>query len=402
MGYGMNLYRRSRSVSGPGSDRRSRNRDWHRLRPVLLALEDRRLLSTFTVSSLADSAPANNPTPNTLRWAVEQADAATSASTINFNLGSNATTIILSQGALELSNTSFSTTITGPGASLLSVSGNQASSVLQIDQGVTASISGLTITGGSTSSSGGGVFDKGTVTLANCTISGNTAANSGGDSGGGGVYATGTLTITDCTISNNTADSAGGVSASGKATITGCTISGNSAENGGGGGLYTFGNATITGCTISGNSTSQRGGGLVNFSAGTATITSCTISSNTAVHSGGGVLNDNSAAFTDCTLSGNTATATGGGIYNVVTATFTGCTLSGNTTAGVGGAVLNLGTSTLSDCTLSGNSAAGDGGGLDIFAGSKATITGTIVAGNIGDNGTGDLGGTVSGITGTT
>ena len=33
-------------------------------------------VATFTVTSTADSAPANNPTTGTLRWAVEQADAA--------------------------------------------------------------------------------------------------------------------------------------------------------------------------------------------------------------------------------------------------------------------------------------------------------------------------------------
>ena len=58
-----------------------------RVVPAILALEDRRLLATFTVTSTADTAPASNPAAGTLRWAVEQANLATSPSTINFNLG---------------------------------------------------------------------------------------------------------------------------------------------------------------------------------------------------------------------------------------------------------------------------------------------------------------------------
>ena len=57
----------------------------------------------------------------------------------------------------------------------MTISGNNASRVFQVDQGVTASFSGLTITGGSTSGSGGGLDNFGTATLTDCTISGNSA-----------------------------------------------------------------------------------------------------------------------------------------------------------------------------------------------------------------------------------
>ena len=55
--------------------------------------------------------------------------------------------------------------------------------VFQVDKGVTASLSGLTITGGVAGNSavGGGVYsDGGTVTLSNCTVSGNSAGGGGG------------------------------------------------------------------------------------------------------------------------------------------------------------------------------------------------------------------------------
>ena len=138
----------TRSVKALDPGRHGLRRDRHRLRPSFLPLEERRLLSTLTVNSTADSAPAGNPAPGTLRWAVEKADEATSPTTINFNLGSAPTTITLEQGELELYNTADAITITGPGASLLTISGNDLNRVFQIDPEVTASLSGLTITGG--------------------------------------------------------------------------------------------------------------------------------------------------------------------------------------------------------------------------------------------------------------
>jgi hypothetical protein len=67
------------------------------MEPVLLPLEDRRLLSTFQVTSAADSDPAIAPAPHTLRWVVKQANAATSARSIEIELGSSPATIALAQ-----------------------------------------------------------------------------------------------------------------------------------------------------------------------------------------------------------------------------------------------------------------------------------------------------------------
>jgi hypothetical protein len=104
-------------ISGRGTlaGRKQQKQRW-RMRPTVLALEERTMLSTFTVTSVADSAPAGSPDPNTLRWAVEQANAATSASTIEIELGTSPATITLLQGQLELDNASYATTIyDGPG-----------------------------------------------------------------------------------------------------------------------------------------------------------------------------------------------------------------------------------------------------------------------------------------------
>ena len=142
----------------------ARRRQRRRMRPTLLALEERALLSTFPVTSAADSAPASAPAVNTLRWAVEQANAATSASSIEIELGTSPATITLLQGQLELNNTAYPTTIyNGPGEGAVTISGNNASRVFQIDGGVTASISGMTITGGNAPNyySGGGLANYG-------------------------------------------------------------------------------------------------------------------------------------------------------------------------------------------------------------------------------------------------
>ena len=67
----------------------------------------------------------------------------------------------------------------------MTVSGGGTSRVFQVDAGVTASISGLTITGGNAGySTGGGLYNDGTATLTNCTVSGNSATGNGG----GGLY----------------------------------------------------------------------------------------------------------------------------------------------------------------------------------------------------------------------
>ena len=64
-------------------------------------------------------------------------------------------TITLTGTQLELSNTTETETITGPAAGV-TVSGGGLSRVFQVDGGVTASISGLTITGGNVGYTGYG------------------------------------------------------------------------------------------------------------------------------------------------------------------------------------------------------------------------------------------------------
>ena len=70
----------SESISGAAGGGTVEARQRRRMRPTLLALEDRRLLSTFTVTSTLDDGSVG-----TLRWAVGQANSTGGAETIAFD-----------------------------------------------------------------------------------------------------------------------------------------------------------------------------------------------------------------------------------------------------------------------------------------------------------------------------
>ena len=118
--------------------------------------------------------------------------------------------------------------------------------MLAVDVGVTATISGLTITGGGgidVLPDGGGILNQGVLSVANSTIVGNSAES------GGGIRNDGTLSVTNSTISGNSGDSNGGGiynALGGTLSVTHSTIVGNAADAddntvGYGGGIYTDG-----------------------------------------------------------------------------------------------------------------------------------------------------------------
>jgi predicted outer membrane repeat protein len=214
-------------ASGP--DRRTR----HGLRPVVLALEDCRLLSTIVVNN-----PTDTPVMGEidLRQAIAQANSTGKAETIVFNstVFKTPQTITLGGSALDLSDTSGQETITGPTAGV-TISGGGHSGVFQVDAGATATLSGLTISG-SFAQIGGGAYNvsTGTATFTDCTLNGNSVAGDGGSSSGGALFDQGKATLTNCTIAGNSAaESGGGIEAHGTVTVTFSTFSGNQAIYGG-------------------------------------------------------------------------------------------------------------------------------------------------------------------------
>ena len=175
---------------------------------------------------------------------------AASGDTINFSLAYPATITLASTLTM---NTSL--TISGPGASNLAISGNNAVQVFSI-YGGTVNISGVTIENGNSGGNlGGGLENGGTLTLTNSTVSGNSATYDAG-----GIYNYGTLTLTNSTVSgNSTIYDAGGIYNQGTLTLTNSTVSGNSTTYDVGG-IYNCGTLTLTNSTVSGNSASWTGG----------------------------------------------------------------------------------------------------------------------------------------------
>jgi CSLREA domain-containing protein len=199
-------------------------------------------------------------------------------------------TITLTSGEIALDK---SLTINGPGALLLTLSGNNVSRIFRVGFNVTGvSISGLTISNGKAGDLGGGIVSDGDLALTNCAIVNNASGNGWG---GGGVYqAGGTGTFTGCTFSGNTAAAGGGLQViNANASFTNCTISGNTASLFGGGVVFdTIGSGdaktlTITNCTIANNTSAGTGGLQVNSGGGinaTATLRNSLIANNSTTN----------------------------------------------------------------------------------------------------------------------
>ena len=229
--------------------------------------------ATITVTSLNDGGPGS------LRQAIADAPP---GDTIDFAITG---TIILTNGELVITN---NLTISGPGATNLTVSGNNSSRVFDLSGTGSATVSGLTITKGN-ADQGGGIRNWGpTLILSNCTVTANGASYAGGIYNVGGVltilgstissnYVTalpgpgggirnwlGTLNVVDSAIlSNSGGDGAGGIDSTGYLGLTNCTVSGNSANHpdpGDGGGISVQGTGVIVSSTICSNQAIVGGG----------------------------------------------------------------------------------------------------------------------------------------------
>ncbi len=251
------------------------------------ALETRRVLATFMVTSLADG-PVSFPgaAPGTLRQAIYDANHTAGADVVQFDPSlSGAISLSIADdttfGASALVVTS-AITIQG-NANGITIARNSAAGEmrlfhvfstgdltlgsLSVTNWVTRGANGATSGDAGAEARGGAIYNEGTLHIVACTlyanqvIGGNGGATAGGGSGrGGAIYNdVGTLTITNSTFSGNTAKSGMGVTSPMPSSFGGAIYDMNGSI-----GVYS---STIT------NSTATTGRGLyVLAQNGTATV----------------------------------------------------------------------------------------------------------------------------------
>ncbi len=263
--------------------------------------------ATFTVTNINDSGAGS------LRQAVLDANVTATADTIVFDASFNTPRTITLLTTIEISPSfalNDTLTITGPGANLLTISGNNATQLFRMIVGDTASFSGMRMTGGngvflgSLLSNGGAILSDGSLTLTNMIFTNNTSQGSGGavSTSSDGTVGSGVLNVVGCTFTNNTStavaiNGAGGGAIHGGGTvivtITNSTFTGSSSMGGGGlrfdGGVINITGSTVSNSTSGGAGNADGGGGIFNF--GDLTLTNSTVSNNTAGEDteGGGI-----------------------------------------------------------------------------------------------------------------
>jgi predicted outer membrane repeat protein len=331
--------------------------------------------TTFEVNTSADAAAdgcTTDPDGCTLRDAVSDANSTAGDDTITFAGSLTGQTITLTEGQITINPSGGALDIQGPGASNLTVAGDEDRIFSVSNDPNPVQISGLTLTGGDVSGDGGAITAASVtdVRVINSVLTGNTSSGQGGaiyseglltvdgsrieqntaSQAGGGIFAYGPLTMRSSTVSGNDGgQDGGGIASIGKYAqmqVSDSTISGNSAERGGGIGvaqLYKYENSVnthvkhavkseISGTTISGNKADYAGGGIDVGYLGAGdhfTVTHSTISGNDGAAGdedsgfGGGI--HFGSSYTDdagsidgefrainSTISGNTADAGGG------------------------------------------------------------------------------------------
>lgn len=273
---------------------------------------------------------------------------APAGSTITFASGVTGTITLAST-----INITKNLTIQGPGANILTVSGNNAVRVFNIANTnpfnfspINVTISGLTIANGRATvlPGGGGIryATTGTLNLIDVAVTNNTAAltltNILSLGVAGGVVNTvgGTVNILRSTFSGNTVG----------ASSTALGIAAGGAVANDINGTVNITNSTFTGnvARVSGTAGNAIGGAVANLTTGTVNITNATISGNTASATGGplvfaeggGIANQLNGTFTvkNTIIAQNTATTTGADVFGTFTSL--GYNLIGNFMGGTG------------------------------------------------------------------
>lgn len=386
------------------------------LSPIGLVSATSAHAATLHVTDLGDDNP---PLPGQLRFILNNGGTL-DGDVIVFDL---AGTVTLNPANAQLA-VNKGVTIQGTGASTTTIdAAGGAFDVFDInplDRDISVVLSGVTITGGKPSGSGGGILFEhtGTLSLIDSVVTLNEVTGAGGL--GGGIATDGSVAIIldNTTVSDNKitgANGAGGGLANygGPTYLLNSKITGNQTTGNGGGLFIRDGSLELTDTEVSGNaadtdSDGGDGGGLLIFSAALTTLTgsgegTCLIDNNTTNGKGGGIatqtINPGAFLIDHCTVSNNQTLndGEGGGIFNadgVVMSIINGSVITKNSAQGPGGGIANNGTLVVEDSTVSENAADtnnagtfGDGGGI---ASSKyLTIRGSLIDHNKANRGSG-------------
>jgi hypothetical protein len=294
-------------------------------------------------------------------------------------------------------------TIVGPTGSnglTLANSGSVTQRLFYISPAGSLTLQNLTLTGGK-AGEGGGVYNAGMLSLANCALSGNSAtgvagqdgsATGAGGGGGGGAGLGGALF-----------NATGGV-----VSVSNSTFSGNQAVGGQGGrgfpnnGVFAGSGGAGGGLNGGAGGTPGSAGGAGGFASGGGGGSGSAIPGGAGGAGGFGGGGGGGGGRTSGGTGGvGGAGGADGGAGSTAVASGAG---GGGGGAGIGGAIFNQGTLTVVSTTIAGNSAAGGAGGGDAFAitpgasgtglgggiyadSGTVTLENTLIAGNTADAG---------------
>ena len=346
------------------------------------------LVDTVSDADLQDCSSA--PDDCSLRGAINLANTLSGGTTIRFD-GSVfvPATITLTS---DLPPISRDMDISGPGHNKVILFGTSTYHAFTVAAGVTASITGMSISYMTTSGSGGGITNHGTLTMSDVWFS-----HTGAALNGGGIYnsSTGTLALSDGNFIQTTAASGGGLYSEGPTTVTDTRFFDNSSTSDGGAIALSGPGVSLTvgGGSVLGSSSAASGGAIHIANGSSATVSGTTFTNNASTFSGGAihVASDGALALGNSVLSGSHTTdagSTGGAIFNEGSLTVVDTTFSGNSTPMAGGALNNFGVARVSRSTFSGNTAE-RGGAINVNSDGTLNLVNATVTGNTADYGAG-------------
>lgn len=300
--------------------------------PRVERLEDRWTPSTFQVTNSFDDGNVGS-----LRWAIDQVNAAPSASGDTIDFAANligGQTITLNSSLPTIANASSNLTITDLGSAAVTVSNgvNAYGSVFTSNRNLV--LDDLTVSSEAISAVGY------SVTLFNCRFTGGVAT-------AGGIISASNVTASNCSFTGGVATASGGAIyvGEGSVVVTNCSFSSDGTADSSatkGGAIY-GGNITAANCTFLSDYATV--GGAIYSAAGGVQATNCTFTSDGSGDSGGAIYSSTTATVTDCAFAADgtlsyfnnynlepyTSTVQAhGGAISAVSVTANGCTFDAN------------------------------------------------------------------------